>query len=201
VLGATGLAQFVADSRSDEWAKQISNKGGNLGFKSFADARNYLAEQKDPSGLNADVRLAKEQAQAIATSAQAAVGMVKTELTAEAAIVAPEAKAVMEETATEKAVGPYANLEDHPSVGPGKDFTKAQKRNIIEENRKLNGGNITSDESSKILGPGQQSKKGIAPSANEAHVDHIIPKAKGGSNSYGNAQVLSREENLKKSDN
>lgn len=36
---------------------------------------------------------------------------------------------------------------------------------------------------------------------NQAEVDHIIPKAKGGTNSYNNAQVLTKEENLKKGKN
>jgi RHS repeat-associated protein len=97
--------------------------------------------------------------------------------------------------------GPYSNLEDHPSVGPGKDFTQAQKRNILNANRAQNGGNLQSDESGTPAVAPQQSKKGITPPSNEAHVDHIEPKSKGGSNSYKNAQVLTREENMKKSDN
>ena len=34
---------------------------------------------------------------------------------------------------------------------------------------------------------------------NQAEIDHKIPKSKGGSNSFGNAQVLSKEVNLMKS--
>lgn len=49
------------------------------------------------------------------------------------------------------------------------------------------------------LVPAQQHKKGITPPTNEAHLDHIDPKSKGGSNSSANGQVLSREENLRKS--
>jgi len=97
VLGSTGLAGFVASSRADAWAKTVGNRSGNLGFKSFADAENSLAEQKDPMGLNADTRFAKERAEAVSVTAQAAVGMAKTEIAVEAAIVAPEAKAVLDE--------------------------------------------------------------------------------------------------------
>ena len=45
-----------------------------------------------------------------------------------------------------------------------------------------------------------QHQKGVTPPVNEAHVDHVTAKAKGGENSSANAQVLSREENLSKSD-
>ena len=92
VLGATGLAGFVASSRADAWSQTVGGRSGNLGFKSFADAQNYVAEQKDPMGLNADVRLAKERAAAVSVTAQAAVGMAKTELNVGTAIVAPEAR-------------------------------------------------------------------------------------------------------------
>ena len=94
--------------------------------------------------------------------------------------------------------GSYSNLQDGPTVGSGKDFTRTQKRKILEQNKAQNNGQLTSDKSGEVLGPGQQSRKGVTPPANEAHVDHMVPKSKGGSNSYSNAQVLSRKENLQK---
>ncbi|WP_291568421.1 MULTISPECIES: hypothetical protein [unclassified Clostridium] len=36
-------------------------------------------------------------------------------------------------------------------VGPGKDFTEAQKRNIIQENMKMNKEVVKSDLSEKVL--------------------------------------------------
>jgi RHS repeat-associated protein len=101
--------------------------------------------------------------------------------------------------------GAYSHLDDSPSVGAGKDFTAAQKRRIIEENKARNGGNIASDRSGEKLVPSQKSKQGVTPLSNEAQVDHIIPKNPAdpnvtpGSNSFSNAQVLSRCENRAKS--
>lgn len=43
-----------------------------------------------------------------------------------------------------------------------------------------------------------KSKKGVTPPENEWQIDHIDPKDNGGSNSYSNAQVLSRKENRAK---
>lgn len=98
-----------------------------------------------------------------------------------------------------KGNAPYSHIPDSKSVGPGKKFTQAQKQKIIEENLKKNGGTIKSDLSGKELVPAQKSQKGVKPSPNEVQIDHINPKSKGGSNSNSNAQVLSREENRKKS--
>jgi RHS repeat-associated protein len=85
------FGETEASSEADAWAKGVRNTSGQSeGFTSFADAQRQVAEQKDPTGLNADVRLAKEQSDSIKAGAPAIVGMVKVEINAESAIVAPE---------------------------------------------------------------------------------------------------------------
>ncbi len=92
----------------------------------------------------------------------------------------------------------YSNLKDSKSVGAGKRFTSAQKKKIIQQNIERNGGVIKSDLSGEILVPATKSQKGVTPNLLEVHIDHIDPRSKGGKNSYSNAQVLSRYENIKK---
>ena len=94
----------------------------------------------------------------------------------------------------------YSNLKNSKSVGVGKRFTPAQKKNIIQQNMERNGGVIKSDISGEILVPATKSQKGVTPNPLEVQIDHIEPRSKGGTNSYSNAQVLSRYENIKKSD-
>jgi len=95
---------------------------------------------------------------------------------------------------------PYSNVKDHPSVGPKKDFTQAQKRKYKAANRKRNKGRLLDDETGEALVDPKQSRSGVTPPGNEAHVDHYVPKSKGGSNSSRNARVRARRHNLKKSD-
>ena len=107
-------------------------------------------------------------------------------------------------TSNQKEVVPYSHLEDGPKVGPGKDFTKTQKQKMINENKKRNGGKVKSDDQKdfhETLIPPKKSISGVKPRQDEWQIDHIIPKSKGGTNSYENARVISRELNRLKWDN
>jgi len=90
---------------------------------------------------------------------------------------------------------PYSNLKDPANVAPGKDFTQSQKNQIINQNMENNGGTVKSDLSGIDLIKPEKSISGVTPSPFEYQVDHIIPKNLGGTNSFMNAQVLSRQEN------
>ena len=97
--------------------------------------------------------------------------------------------------------GPYAYLEDGPTVGAGKDFTTAQKQKMLEENMKRNGGVVKSDNPNdyyNVLTKPKKSMKGVTPDPNEWQFDHIIPKDQGGTNSYSNCQIVSRKYNREK---
>jgi RHS repeat-associated protein len=97
-----------------------------------------------------------------------------------------------------KNIGKYNDVPNPKNVKEGGNFTKSQKKNILEENKKQNGGVIKSDESGKVLDTPTQSRKGEKANMNQAEIDHVNPKSKGGSNASSNAQILSKEENLKK---
>ena len=94
----------------------------------------------------------------------------------------------------------YASIKDSTFIGQGREFTQLQKERILIENVNKNGGALKSDLSGIKLVLPEQHTKGYVPPFNEAHVDHIFPRSQGGNNSYSNAQVLSRLENLEKSD-
>lgn len=94
----------------------------------------------------------------------------------------------------------YSDLEWSGNAAPGKDFSVTQKAKILSENMNRNNGTLRSDLSGVKLVMPQKYTQGYSPSNFEAQVDHIFPRSKGGANSFDNAQVLSRSENLLKSD-
>lgn len=91
--------------------------------------------------------------------------------------------------------GRYAHLSDPLGVVPFGDYSGAQRQVILNINRNNNGGQLKSD-----CVPGQILHDDDSSDPMKANIDHIYPRAKGGSNSYSNAQVISRIDNLRKSD-
>jgi len=81
----------------------------------------------------------------------------------------------------------------------GKDFTRAGKRQVWEENAEANGKNVCDNCGQDVVKP-QKSQKGVTPPGNEGHVDHVIPKSKGGAGAPSNGQLLCRDCNLDKAD-
>lgn len=62
-----------------------------------------------------------------------------------------------------------------------------------------NDGILRSDLDGAVLDAPAQSKKGVPANMNQAEVDHVVPRAADGANSFKNCQVLSKKQNLKKS--
>jgi hypothetical protein len=90
--------------------------------------------------------------------------------------------------------GPYAHLTDRTVIGPDRDFTGPQKTKIREANRARNGGILKSDEPLdpyQVLSDPQKSLGGTDMDPAAAQVDHIVPQKPNGTNSYGNARVVS----------
>jgi len=74
----------------------------------------------------------------------------------------------------------------------GKGFDTGQRQAIYEINKKVNEGNIKSDEKDNRTLALQDST--ITP-----HIDHRFPKSQGGTNDYTNAQILPAKINIAKS--
>ncbi len=94
--------------------------------------------------------------------------------------------------------GPYNHLPAPKRIEPGKDVTRMQKREIRKANAEKNGGVYRDDDTGELLSAPQQSRKGVTPAPNEAQIDHVKPKAAGGTNDYSNLRVISRERNIAK---
>ena len=98
-----GFGETEATSERDAWAKGLTYRNGaSRGYKSFSDAQEQLAEQKDPTGFNFDKRFRKGQAANFQAALPVAVGMAGAYVTVESAIVAPEARMMTGELTAER---------------------------------------------------------------------------------------------------
>ncbi|MBP1167976.1 RHS repeat-associated protein [Chryseobacterium sp. PvR013] len=95
--------------------------------------------------------------------------------------------------------GKYSHLKEPNTVGEGLKTTSAQRKRILAENLKQNNGKLISDGDGRVLNMPKKNVKGQKADMDQAEVDHIKARSKGGSNSNRNMQVLSKEENIKKS--
>ena len=93
----------------------------------------------------------------------------------------------------------YEHLQPPKRFGKGKKATRMQRDRILDENESRNGA-IRDDQDGTPLVRPQQHRRGVRPPDNEAQVDHVVPRNKGGTNEYGNLRVRSRKANIKKSD-
>jgi hypothetical protein len=95
--------------------------------------------------------------------------------------------------------GPYKDIKDKTKIAPGRDFQPGQKPKIIAANKAKNRGKIISDDPldpyQVLSDPEKAVSQGMGGSPLDpamAEIDHIVPKAAGGTNSYGNARVISK---------
>jgi len=92
----------------------------------------------------------------------------------------------------------YSKLKQPRKVGPGLETTPAQRKRILEHNKKMNRGVLKSDEDGSVMNIPKAVSKGGKADMNQAEVDHVVERVNGGSNSNGNLKVISKQQNLKK---
>ena len=73
-----------------------------------------------------------------------------------------------------------------------------QRRETLKENATRNGGLRDDQDGTPLVYP-QRPRKGVRPPDNEAQIDHVVPRSKGGTNDYSNLRVRSRKANGQKS--
>ena len=195
IVPAAGSFIAKGTKQAIKAGKKAAQKAGEKAAKNATEKAAKKAAAK---------KLAKEATETGVEKAAKEAAEKATEKTAK-----ETAEKAAEETAEKgiksgRTTNPYAYLEDGPNVGEGKNFTAAQKQKMLEENMKRNGGVVKSDNPNdyfETLTKPQKSQKGVTPSPDEWQFDHIIPKDKGGTNSYSNCQIVSRKFNREKWNN
>lgn len=179
---------------SNEFVSPSASVDGTTGGASGGLSGYYITSLQKEFVKDPEAFIAKHDA-ATAEFERAILLASAVAITTEASSISPMTKTRVAALANKPN---YSQIPDSKSVGPNKKFTAVQKQKILEANKQANSGDLRSDLSGKKLDPPVQSKKDVLSNMNQAEVDHIIPRSKGGSNSPSNAQVLSKKENLNK---
>ena len=83
---------------------------------------------------------------------------------------------------------------------PGRPFTKSGKKQVWSQNAARHGGTNLCENCGVEVAKPQKHRKGIRPPDHEGQVDHVTARAKGGSGTPDNGQILCRDCNLDKAD-
>lgn len=194
------FAEFIAGGFNNIRAAFSNNVGRTVNvLTNDAIDRRYEVEENGSLTLQTGVRKESFKEKAVnevfdlATLGMAALGGSQGVLTAKGGKTAG-LKAIEEV----KSAAKYSHLKEPKTVGDGLKTTSAQRKRILEENMKQNNGKLKSDGDGRVLNMPKRNVKGQKADMNQAELDHVKAKSKGGSNSNENLQVLSKEENLKK---
>jgi RHS repeat-associated protein len=101
----------------------------------------------------------------------------------------------------------YSEIPGPKNPKPGAKFTPQQLEAAKQYNKEVNGGVLRSDEDGTIMDPSVQSKSGVKANMNQVEGDHIIaknpkdPSSPRGTNSSSNLRLITKSQNLKKSNN
>lgn len=94
-------------------------------------------------------------------------------------------------------MGYYDKLDDTnytDTISKFREFSANQKLKILGANQKRNFGTVKSD----VADDEYSELSGVTPADDSPEIDHVLPKSKGGTNEYKNAQVTSRKYNNSK---
>jgi hypothetical protein len=104
-------------------------------------------------------------------------------------------------SATRKAFGDYTvgDVDRMNKPRTNTTPTKTQREFRKAESEYNHNGRLIDEDNGNVLVDGKKHKSGVRPPDNEAQIDHVYPKSKGGDGTLNNLQLKGRKDNISKS--